>query len=595
MSTLNNKIMNHTLNKLILLLFTVFMFIPKGYSQYNADPGISILMSPSSVTQGSTGTLSATVGNYGNETIVENSLRVTISVGDNTQIIGIAPGSDTRWNQLDLTTGPANTIKLTNSGGDFNSFDVGSILLTIRGNTTSEYDVILGNIVYITAQNPLLCGSCASPPLNASQGNAISSNDNAQTSLAVTCDQSEDDVTTATVCEFNTYTWLANNITYNIDDAINGFFTVTIEGENCDAGQVLNLTFYEKYAAEVTTANVCSDEEYTWTVNNVTYNIDDATNGSLTVTIEGADCAANQVLNLTFNAEPQPVVTTANICQGGSYEWQANGLTYTTAQTGLTISGENCEVDQVLNLTVTDQPEEPATACYETATFNNYSCEWDVTGDMPEEPSTTCSQTATFDNDTCTWDVIGSQIVEQTGGETDLCIGDDFEFDLFSLLEGDFQTDGSWSVTTGNTTINGSLFNPIELELGEYTFNYSDTNSECPSETKVTINLNDDCIVLGCGDVIISKAVTPNGDESNEYFTLEGIDLCGYTVGLKIFNRWGAIIYESKDYQNDWNGFAHSSSVGGSDKVPTGTYYYIINLKGSGLKPITGPIYVGTN
>jgi gliding motility-associated-like protein len=255
-----------------------------------------------------------------------------------------------------------------------------------------------------------------------------------------------------------------------------------------------------------------------------------------------------------------------------------------------TFNNYSCEWD-----VTGEQPTKPETECYETATFNNYSCEWDVTGDMPEEPSTTCSQTATFDNDTCTWDVIGSQIVEQTGGETDLCIGDDFEFDLFSLLEGDFQTDGSWSVTTGNTTINGSLFNPIELELGEYTFNYSDTNSECPSETKVTINLNDDCIVLGCGDVIISKAVTPNGDESNEYFTLEGIDLCGYTVGLKIFNRWGAIIYESKDYQNDWNGFAHSSSVGGSDKVPTGTYYYIINLKGSGLKPITGPIYVGTN
>jgi hypothetical protein len=184
-STLNNKTMNNTLTKLILLFISVFMFIPKGYSQNNADPGISIVMNPSSVAQGSTGILSAIVGNYGNETIVKNSLRVTISVDANTEIIGIASGSDTRWNQVSLTTGSANTIKLTNSSGAFNSFDVGSILLTVRGNMDSEYDVILGNIVYITSQNPLLCGGCASPPLNASQGNAITSNDNAQTSLAV--------------------------------------------------------------------------------------------------------------------------------------------------------------------------------------------------------------------------------------------------------------------------------------------------------------------------------------------------------------------------------------------------------------------------
>ncbi|MFT7050828.1 MAG: hypothetical protein ACJAZK_001427, partial [Psychroserpens sp.] len=184
-SILNTKIMNTTLYKLMLLFFTVFMFIPKGYSQKNADPGIGILMSPSTVYQGSTGILSATVGNYGNQTIAQNSLRITISVGDNTEIIGIASGTDTRWSQQNLTTGSANTIKLTNSGGSFNSFDVGSVFLTVRGNVVSDNDVILGNIVYITAQNPELCEGCPSPPLNTSQGNAVSSNDNAQTGLAV--------------------------------------------------------------------------------------------------------------------------------------------------------------------------------------------------------------------------------------------------------------------------------------------------------------------------------------------------------------------------------------------------------------------------
>ncbi|WP_366184717.1 hypothetical protein [Flavobacterium ovatum] len=175
----------NNLNKLIVLFFTVFMFLTKGYSQNNADPGIGILMSPASVLQGSTGTLTVNVGNYGNGTIVENSLRVTITVGAYAEIKGIASKSDSRWSQLSLTTGSGNTIKLTNSGGHFDSFELGDILLTVAANMVSSPDVILGNIVYITAYNPKLCDGCASPLLNVSQGNASNSNDNSTTSLAV--------------------------------------------------------------------------------------------------------------------------------------------------------------------------------------------------------------------------------------------------------------------------------------------------------------------------------------------------------------------------------------------------------------------------
>ena len=61
-----------------------------------------------------------------------------------------------------------------------------------------------------------------------------------------------------------------------------------------------------------------------------------------------------------------------------------------------------------------------------------------------------------------------------------------------------------------------------------------------------------------------------------------------------MFNRWGALIYESRDYQNDWRGTAHNNSIGGADTVPDGTYYYIVTLKDSGINPINGYIYVGT-
>jgi hypothetical protein len=261
LSMLKNKKMSNTLNKLMLLFFTVFVFIPEGYSQAIADPGIGILMSPSSVTQGSTGILRASVGNYGNDTIVENSLRVTISVGSNAEIIGIAQGSDPRWTQLgSLTPGSGNTIKLTNTNGRLDSFDVKDVLLTVRGNMASESEVILGNIVYITAQNPLLCGGCASPPLNASQGNDVNSNDNGQTSLAISVSVIVAVVDTTATINGNTG-GITSALTAN--DSLNGVLVtigavsgnVTLEGLTVPAGLTLNTDGTVTVAANTPAAN----------------------------------------------------------------------------------------------------------------------------------------------------------------------------------------------------------------------------------------------------------------------------------------------------------------------------------------------------
>ncbi|MCT4630120.1 gliding motility-associated C-terminal domain-containing protein, partial [Winogradskyella sp.] len=173
----------------------------------------------------------------------------------------------------------------------------------------------------------------------------------------------------------------------------------------------------------------------------------------------------------------------------------------------------------------------------------------------------------------------------------------DSEFDLFDLLSGDFDMSGTWSVTSGNATIDGSLFDPSSVEVGMYTFLYSITEGSCPTEVEVNVTIDDDCVVLACGedDVVISKTVTANGDNINDVFEITGVEDCDFVIELQIFNRWGAEIYKNNNYQNDWNGDAHGSSVGSSGKVPTGTYYYIINLRNSGLKPFAGPIYVATD
>ncbi|UNY98524.1 gliding motility-associated C-terminal domain-containing protein [Zhouia spongiae] len=179
--------------------------------------------------------------------------------------------------------------------------------------------------------------------------------------------------------------------------------------------------------------------------------------------------------------------------------------------------------------------------------------------------------------------------------ETELCV-EDAVIDLNSLLPDTAQEGGEWTVEDGDADVNGSFFDPSGLELGIYTLQYKVTNTSCPEVWEIKITVHDECVILPCGrdDVIVSKTITPNGDAYNQYFTVTGVEACGFTINVKIFNRWGHMIYEAENYQNNWDGATTRSAFGRSGTVPSGTYYYIIDLKDSGIKPITGYIFVGT-
>ncbi|NND10101.1 MAG: tandem-95 repeat protein, partial [Flavobacteriaceae bacterium] len=205
--------------------------------------------------------------------------------------------------------------------------------------------------------------------------------------------------------------------------------------------------------------------------------------------------------------------------------------------------------------------------------------------------------------------IVAQLSLENTAVSTNnvsLCVSNSIEsqvFNLFDLLSGPYEGTGTWTVTsTLGEVQNGNFFDPLSIELfgtdasETISFNYSEEGSGCPIDLDATIEIHNRCAVLPCGeeDVSISTFLTPNGDIHNEYFEVNGVELCGYTIDVKIVNRWGAIVYESRDYQNNWNGFVHGSSLGSADQVPSGTYYYVVVLENSGIRPLTGPLYIGT-
>ncbi|HKL35725.1 MAG TPA: HYR domain-containing protein, partial [Salegentibacter sp.] len=177
-----------------------------------------------------------------------------------------------------------------------------------------------------------------------------------------------------------------------------------------------------------------------------------------------------------------------------------------------------------------------------------------------------------------------------------LCI-EDTTFDLFELLEGEYDTSGVWVDPQDTGALAQGFIDPAMLEIGSYTFEYQINNGICNSATEVTVNINDDCVVLPCSleDIqsSISKAVTPNGDNRNDYFTIDFASECGFTYDLMIFNRWGNKIYDATNYQNDWDGYSTNSATS-SNQLPSGTYFYILEIRNSGFDPIQGYIYLGT-
>lgn len=93
----------------------------------------------------------------------------------------------------------------------------------------------------------------------------------------------------------------------------------------------------------------------------------------------------------------------------------------------------------------------------------------------------------------------------------------------------------------------------------------------------------------------IPEAFSPNGDGVNDKFEIQG--LAKYqTVEIEIFNRWGNIVYQSKNYGEGkgksgfWDGTATSGLRVGSGPVPSGTYYYILTL--GGKEKISKSVYL---
>ncbi|RED19439.1 gliding motility-associated-like protein [Flavobacterium cutihirudinis] len=133
----------------------------------------------------------------------------------------------------------------------------------------------------------------------------------------------------------------------------------------------------------------------------------------------------------------------------------------------------------------------------------------------------------------------------------------------------------------GNTTVNGQNIKFIMAEVSQF--------------GKFTLGK----IKKGNGpnqDLIIYNALSPNGDDKNEFFHIKGID--NYPDNeVEIYNRWGIRVYSTKSYnENDnvFKGYSEGrSTINPNEKLPDGTYFYVLRyVKENKNYTQTGYLYI---
>jgi gliding motility-associated-like protein len=127
---------------------------------------------------------------------------------------------------------------------------------------------------------------------------------------------------------------------------------------------------------------------------------------------------------------------------------------------------------------------------------------------------------------------------------------------------------GIWALVSGT----GDLFNSTApstavsgLSVGENVFSWTVTNGACDPVT--------DLVMVRVNDLMIPTLITPNEDTRNDTFEIHGLETLG-TTELIIFDRRGLKVWESRAYENDWDGRDYNSNP-----LPEDTYFYVLRAE----------------
>tara|TARA_Y100001968_G_scaffold331132_1_gene384839 strand:+ start:2489 stop:3520 length:1032 start_codon:yes stop_codon:yes gene_type:complete len=140
--------------------------------------------------------------------------------------------------------------------------------------------------------------------------------------------------------------------------------------------------------------------------------------------------------------------------------------------------------------------------------------------------------------------------------------------------------DGIISWLPIETLSNPSITNPLANPISTTTYFISSTINSC--------TYTDDVLVVVLNPLTVMTAFTPNDDGYNDYWEIANIS--NYPGSkITVFDRWGQIVFNTSGYSSEkrWNGTNKGL------RLPSGTYFYIIEITASGSSKIyNGPVTI---
>lgn len=158
--------------------------------------------------------------------------------------------------------------------------------------------------------------------------------------------------------------------------------------------------------------------------------------------------------------------------------------------------------------------------------------------------------------------------IVNAGNDTSIFLGDSAQLNAQTGMV------GIWM--PGTTLTDSTISNPVAFPTTSTSYVYYVIGSNsCIGRDTVIVTVMDPI------QFNIRNVLTMNGDNYNDFWNITGIQYFPQT-DVKVFNQYGKLVYENKDYKNNWNGDFKGN------KLPNGTYYYVVQKGG------TSEVYKGT-
>ena len=149
-------------------------------------------------------------------------------------------------------------------------------------------------------------------------------------------------------------------------------------------------------------------------------------------------------------------------------------------------------------------------------------------------------------------------------------------------------------LTVNNALDTTYLFSELFSVAGCYAVTASDSLNTDPDGNvfRNESELSNIVCVDNCPDFIMPNVFTPNNDGVNDLLTpLENRQV--EDVEFIIFNRWGKIVFETKDAEINWDG----KDINSNEDVSEGVYFYTIKLNairlsGNETTALSGYVYI---